>query len=273
MNKRLRVAMVLCLCLAGGFVMVGCSGEYVVRRTGDGQIVITLVPSDGSGSGGGDETGMGGPAAPPDGGDTTPPPSSDYTTPPPSSSSGTPASVPGGQEALAELRDTYGITLAGYPTERDVKSALISARQFRPEDTKSLRISYTKENRNRGVMGVYTPGSGQQGRIEIYDHINLHTVFHEMTHHITLFPRNSRARKVAEQVAAMTPPEQGSLAEASPAYIPRSYARQNIYEYWAEFFSYLREKEKGIQGGYPCSGQFNPAESVRKVARQIYASN
>ena len=177
-------------------------------------------------------------------------------------------------EQRKELLSRYGISITGSATELDVENALVSARQFRPEDTKSLRINYAPFNRRRGVMGLYILRRGDKfARIEMYDHVNLHTVFHEIAHHITIYPRNGRAIAIAEQVLSMVPPARGNLAQASPQYIPREYARTNKYEFYAEFFTFLREKEKGIEGGYPCSPSFNPSAKVREVARQIFAED
>ncbi len=90
--------------------------------------------------------------------------------------------------------------------------------------------------------------------------------------HLAVYPPNGRAREIAGRVLAMVPPEQGVLVRADARYIPRSYARKNQYEFWAEFFTYLREKEKGIEGGYYCSPSFNPPEDIRVVARELFAS-
>ena len=177
-------------------------------------------------------------------------------------------------EARQELLSTYGITITGKASEHDVANTLVSARQFRPDDTKSLRINYAPFNRLRGVMGLYMLRRGvDHGRIEMYDHVNLHTVFHEIAHHVTLYPRNSRAQAIAEQLLSEVPNGRGSLSQVPAKYIPRDYARTNKYEFWAEFFTYLREKEEGIEGGYPCDGAFNPDERTRQIARQLYAED
>lgn len=175
-------------------------------------------------------------------------------------------------EARQELLSTYGITITGKATEHDVQNTLVSARQFRPSDTKSLRINYAPFNRLRGVMGLYMLRRGaDHGRIEMYDHVNLHTVFHEIAHHVTLYPRNTRARAISEQLLSEVPHARSNLSQVPAKYIPRDYARTNKYEFWAEFYTYLREKEEGIEGGYPCDGAFNPDERTRQIARQIFA--
>lgn len=264
---RRRTLSLLSAVLLIALLHAGCSGDYVVRSAGPGRYVVTLIPSDGSTDGDGYRP----PAAPPTGGSSgsepTNPPAPGNDNPPPGGVGGPPDLPDSVDDQAREIRERYGITMKGYPTERDVENLLVACRQFRPEETSNVTINYSRGNRSGGVMGCYSPS----GRMEIYDHRNLHTVFHELAHHITLYPRNSRARGIAEDVARKTPPVNGSLQQTPARYIPRSYARKNTAEYWAEFFTYLREKERGLRGGYPCSRYFDPPDDLRQVARQIYA--
>ncbi len=272
--------------LAG--VLCGCGPTTVTVRDAQGNVtsVITISPQT-----------PGTPTAPtapapttPQGGAgeaTAPPPtSSPDSTPPPAGAQNATASTvedPGQgaystatRQALSELREKYNIRVSGQFDERAVQNVLWAARQYRPEDVGNLSIYYNGERRNRGVMGVYSPS----GNINIYDPVRLHTVFHEMTHHVTLYRTHTRPKEIANKVARMVPPQDGTLQQAHPAYIPRSYARTNIAEFWAEFFTYFREKETGVNGGYPCyRGFLNPQvhpdqadtiAAIKKEARKLF---
>jgi len=283
MNVRQRFSFLLCLGLLFSMLGAGCTGEAIVQRTSDGGILITLVPTGTVGTTGTTGTitdnndGVGGPALPPAGTGSTepepaapPPPNSLATEPPSAPGSTTPPPEMSGNEKLQILRDTYGIIVSGTYGDHELNNLLLAAQQYRPEETATLNVYFAPGNTSRGIMGCYSPGS--IGRMEIYDHNYFHTVHHELVHHITLYPRNRRARAIAMEVAQRTPPEQGSLLEADPRYIPSNYARVNTYEFWAEFFSHLREMEKGYRGGYPRSPYFNPPEDIRQIARQVYAT-
>jgi hypothetical protein len=260
---RAAVAMILVGLIAGS---QGCAGGQ-----GLGGILSGLVDLTGRGAGGaaagplgaGGGLGPGAPEAtggiPAPGGLGLPPSGNGQRTPPQSLPSGPVADL------TNELATKHGITLRGSPTETDVRNVLISARQYRPEETRGLRISYTDSRRNSGVLGVWSNGNS-----EIYSSM-LDVVFHEMTHHITLFRNNGRSRSIGQQTVA-------AAREAGSGRIPsncitRSYAQSNTAEFMAEFFTGLAGLERGVPLRFTIrNGTYNPPESVRAAARQIYAA-
>jgi hypothetical protein len=268
MKKNRKAMKVLALgmsLLALSFGIDGCGG-------GIGQIISTLINLAGGGGAGG-LGGLGGgggqgPAAPEgSGGQGAPEPN-----PLPNGAGVRPVPPPqlpaGAQAQITELRDKYGIQLRGSPTEQDVANTLTSARHYRPENTRGLSFTFTAQRRSSGVLGVWE----SSGQSEIYSGL-LDVVFHEMTHHITLFPNNSQSSG-AQGRAMLAQAKQSGGGQIPTNCITRSYARTNDAEFRAEFFTGLASLERGLTTRFTLSGgTFNPPENVRAAGRQIWATN
>ena len=263
MKKKGASVLALLACAGLSFALAGCrmgggcgGGGY---GGGGGGIDI------GGGSGSGWDSGG---IPPSTGPENTPPPGGDETTAPPQSSGTqqpTP-SMPGSAQAmLSEIRSKYGIPVSGYYNAEHVKKLWISLAQYRPEETRGVSVRFVNNGGNRGVAGLYSWG-GSTSTITIYSG-GFHTIHHELAHHMTLFYRNGRNNQIAKQTIAAA---KGGYGQLQTSCIPSGYSLTNYKEWWAEFFSFFREKEKRIYGNPYCRSSFNPPENVRQVARQIY---
>ena len=176
---------------------------------------------------------------------------------------------------LKELKDKYGIELGGNYSDKEIQNTLVSAQQYLPDETKNVKINFFigKKPAEVGVQGqALIPETEEEIKegtiIELFSDI-MHVNFHELTHHITLHPSNKRAKQVADETFAKVP---GYPNNTPKEYIPSDYAMSNKDEYTAEMFPFLREKEKGIDGGEPPLPAFNPPEDFRKVARKLFVT-
>jgi hypothetical protein len=257
------------LALAMGFMVLsfgldGCGG-------GIGAIIQQLINLAGGGQGApGGDLGAGGgvgPAAPETpGGQGAPEPN-------PTPGQGTQPTAPQqpltgtAQEHLNELQTKYGIAMRGSYTAQDIANTLTSARHYKPENTQGLSFTWTAQRRQSGVLGVWE----SSGRSEIYSSL-IDVVFHEMTHHITLFGRNSGSSGAVGRAVVASAKQTGGGSIPTNC-ITRSYARTNDAEFRAEFFTGLASLERGLQTRFTLSGgTFRPPENVRAQARNIWAN-
>jgi len=264
-------ALILIAALVTG--LIGCSTSDVVKSSSDGSITIDLSALTTALSGlttGSATTVAATPSSTPEQTSSLPTPASS-TNPPvtPTSPSTTPATVDT-KTAIAELKDKYGVSIAGNYTDVSVSNALTIMRQLYPEDTKGLTITYS--NQDGGSVGGYWTGAG---RILIYKKCKeiLYVVFHEVIHHATLYRESGHGAQVAE--AVVTAIGKGSNPNNFPAsVITRSYAQSSIEEFWAELFSVFRIQNKnlvnGSMGFTTIRSTFNPPESLRPAINKMY---
>lgn len=260
------LAVLLCACLSCGLLGcrlgsgMGCGGGGF--GGGGGGIDI-----GGGGSGSGWDSGGVPPATGPE---SPPPPGGDEDTAPPQSP-GTQQpgpTMPGSAQAmLSEIRSKYGVPVSGRYNAEHVKKLWVSLAQYRPEETRGVRVNFVNNGGNRGVAGLYSWG-GSTSTITIYSG-GFHTIHHELAHHMTLFYRNNRCNQIAKQTITAA---KGGYGRLMTSCIPSGYSLTNYKEWWAEFFSFFREKDRRIYGQESCRASFNPPENVRQIARQIYAN-
>jgi hypothetical protein len=201
------------------------------------------------------------PAAP----GTTPMPGA--TTGPPAGAGARPQAVAADQAANVNELAKFGVQVRGAFTGQDVANTLNWARSYRPEETAGVTFTFAANRRASGVLGVWS----STGQSQIYSGLQ-DVVFHEGSHHITLYRRNTRSRAIGNQVYQAALQAGGGQPVAST--ITRSYARSSDAEFKAEFFTGLAGLERGVNLGFTRgSGAFNPPENIRQLARPIYASS
>ncbi|MBI4860236.1 MAG: hypothetical protein HY815_08230 [Candidatus Riflebacteria bacterium] len=163
-----------------------------------------------------------------------------------------------------ELQQKHGIAIRGAYTQTDVQNTLMCAQQYRPEETNGVEIEFSSGRSGSGVLGMWSGG-----RIEIYGE-DIDVILHELSHHITLTGSN-RSSSTADQVIAAA--RQAGGGQIPSSCITRDYATTDEAEFIAEFLTGLAGLERGVPLTFTIqNGYFNPPESVRQVARQIYVS-
>lgn len=248
------VAMTLVMCLVDQGCIFNLAGLAGLAGGGGG----SGINLGGGGAGG---SGGIGPGAP----ENTPQlPFPGAGTPPPAGAGQRqPFPQVGVQDGANELRAKHGITVRGSPTAQDMSNTLLAARQYYPQETNGLSINYTASRRSSGILGVWSNGD-----CNIYS-TKLDVVFHEMTHHITLFGRNSRSRGIGSQTYSAA--SQAGGGRPASSCITRSYAQSNSAEFRAEFFTGLAAIERGLPMTFTIQNRsFNPPANVRAIARAIY---
>jgi hypothetical protein len=183
------------------------------------------------------------------------------------------------------LKSRHGIAVRGSYNKKDIQHTLRFARDFRPEETKGM--TYIFERNRNGVKRkknkksrVKTLGWYSGGVVHIVSP-NPDTVYHEGCHHMTMAPANKRTVGIGNAVykAAVKLGENGrrdarARKKRQPANstITRWYAKKDSYEFKAEFFTGLAGLERGLKLDFTIQNKaFNPPESIRKLARPIYA--
>lgn len=249
----------VCLSLAVTLGDGGCAGGGIQNLL-SGLVNLTGLGGalGGLGTGGGR-----GPAAP-EGPNRIPSPGAGSAPP---SGSNQRAQVPSGDVAqlVKELQDQHGITVRGNYTQQDLQYCLMSARDFKPEDTANLDITYTGDNIDSGVLGV----TSSDGECEIYSSIP-DVIHHEMTHHVTIYEGNPRGQQMGDQLVQTA--EQAGGGQIPDSCITRDYATTNDAEFIAEFETGLA----GMERGYPLeftyeNGAWGPPESVKAAGRALFS--
>lgn len=231
-----------------------------------GDVVISLRPGQPGDSGKGGLPATPGPTGPAQPESTPRLPTPQPAAPPSGPQARQPLPQVGLEEGVNELKTKHNIVVRSSYTARDIQQTLMSARQYKPEETAGLNISFSQTRRGSGVLGVWN----QAGQSQIYG-TALDVVYHEMSHHITLFGRNARTRQIGRQIVEAARQAGGGKIPASC--ITRSYATTNTSEFLAEFCTGMAALERGLPMSFTVrNGSFNPPESVRKVARPIFVN-
>jgi len=264
-------------------LLTGCSdvGE-IIKTSSDGQgVTIDLsglsLSGTGSSTSGTDSATSLSPTSQPEAASSLPQP--ETVTTPPLGLTAAPT-VPANtdqQAALSELKDKYGITVAGTPTQKSILNTLLAARQLLPEDTKNLTINFSDES-GGSVLGVWS----SSGKIKIYATAKerLATVFHETMHQVTLFQRQGGG------TSSKPPTRHGhfvanelcdALGGNDPSQYPKSvivssYSLKNLAEFWSTLFTNYRIRKEGLDGQKGFTGEFNPPENLRPIIEKMYST-
>jgi hypothetical protein len=180
----------------------------------------------------------------------------------------------GMETEVKNLASKHGINVRGSYNKKDIEHTLNFARDFRPEETKGLTFIFerNRNGRSSGSARVKTLGWYKGGVSHIVSP-NPDTVYHEGVHHITMAPANKRTVAIGNEVYRAAIKLGGATRKPANSTITRWYAKENSYEFKAEFFTGLAALEHGLKLDFTIANRgFKPPESIRKIARPIYAS-
>jgi hypothetical protein len=175
--------------------------------------------------------------------------------------------------ALALLRDTYGIRVAGSFTTQDLVHVLLFARLQQPRATRGLTFEFAAKRITKGG----NLGEWAEDGLATINSDRADTVFHEGMHHVLEFEKNDHGRMMGILIhdAALAAGD-GKLPDSC---VTRSYARSHRFVGdYGEFEAELATAIAAQEVGFPLetrveNPRFNPPARVRELVRKLWVLN
>lgn len=226
---------------------------------GPGTQTIPPPPILGGGGRSGGSAGGSGSGGTSGGGSTT---SSPGRGQPPTSTLPPPASA---AELAARIQETYGVVVTGPgASEANLSQIERSLEEFQVGHTRGLTsINVPLVHGLQSLQGLWETRNGRTAKITVWaqtgrpDQVTLHTMVHELGHHMTLLSRRSWGDRF-----------DGALGRSSTAF-PSSYSRTSPEEKMAENLAFSLLGDEVDQR--PLSG-WNPSGSARDLMNQEFGA-